>query len=368
MLPSVVATPVDSKDTPPSLTPELTAESQHIHLQLYEGTLEIYRERETRKLRIADITELTRSADQTIHLRYNTSSISSPPLCYQFHGPQLADTFQQYVEYWQDSGSVLQKAFDLIDQHKQGFITPDSLLEVMHRQGLVSLLPDTPFNSIQDVHQMLTLTTPPERIRDTSTFDYIDFFQVFLDIPMHSLYGCLVEWKAQAQTQTQEKVQSQIQLSTELASPCPPPPLPPQIATRAVSQAETVSYTLLPGETVANMVNDVKWYLGGTTATVASAMSTLATTHRGIPNGQQTLTSVLPKEGVFCPPFLFGRMVITNYRVMLLARRCVVEEDGTKNRYGIPTYFHRMEIPLCCMAQITLTSLSKQAFGYPFNR
>jgi len=349
LLPSVVAHKPTSP-RPSSPPTECIEEQQYIHVNLYDGTLDIYRKKETRIIRIEDIVDLKRNSRNRVHL--TLGSMNTRPLCYQFQGHLLADTFQQYVEFWQDSGSVIQKAFDMIDQTKSGVISPQRLKEVMCQQDVVSLLnnagssnaPNSLIESTQCVvEKMLTLQAPAGRRDDGSEFDFEDFFHLFLDIPMFSLFSCLSEWM----NQSLDKI-----TTTETSLPPPPvlsdPPMTPP----------PLDLSLLSGETIANVIHNVKWYIGATASSIASTHQTLSS-KRNL-NGKQNITSLYPKEGVFTVPSMFGALVITNYRVILLARN---QDDRKFNRYGLPAYFNRMDIPLSTMAQITLNPTTNGSFG-----
>jgi hypothetical protein len=344
LLPCVVAQRPTSPTTRSSPV-EYVEEKQYMHINLYDGVLEIYRDKENRIFRIEDMVELKRSSHSRVHMRFG--SLNATPLFYQFHTNMIADTFQQYLEYWQDSGPVVRKAFDMIDTRRSGIISPKCLTEVMYQQDVASLLTSSPDTTDSTgatrslVTKMLSMQFPQERNAAVEVFDFEDFFQLFLDIPMHSLFGCLSEWIYRSCDHVSHHWLSLPKPFLQRESSSPP-----------------LDFSLLPGETVANVVHNTKWYLGGSQSSVASTHQALS--NKSNPRGKQSITSIFPKEGLFTTPFMFGAMVITNYRVLLLARS---PGDRRFNRYGVPSYFNKMDIPLSTVAQITLNSANTSSFG-----
>ena len=322
-----------------------TEEEQYLHLNYYNGTLEIYRENEIKTLKLYDITLMERSSDNKFHLQCGSSK--APPMLYQFHGPLLADTFQQYVEYWQDSGIVIQRAFDMLDKKGKGIVTTENLTEILYHQEVASQpdhdITETSSDNALIVQRMLSMNTPAGRTTDV--FDYADFFHIFLDIPMFSLYSCLIEWKSQCNGI----------LPGQLSSF--------KLTSKIKLQSNSADYKLLPGEVLANIIENVKWYIGGTMSSITSVFKKLCNSEYNT-NETQNVSFSYPKEGLFAPPFIFGTLVITNYRILMVARRCI---DRADCRYGIPHYFNRLDIPLSCVALITLASPSNKPFRSQLN-
>jgi hypothetical protein len=91
----------------------------------------------------------------------------------------------------------------------------------------------------------------------------------------------------------------------------------------------------LPGESVANVIPRVKWYVGA------------AGYGSGGLRGSQDVPSF--------HPFVFGSMTITNYRIALASSR---KHSTTSCKYHVPPFFDLMTIPLNTVHKLALITSS----------
>lgn len=350
-----------------------------VHLDLYKGIVRIYDGSRKQKFKCTDLINLIRGSECTIQME-SKKSLATGPKIFRFAVRELAYQFQQYIEYIQDCGDVLRRAFNDIDRSRIGEINASSLAAAMSTQ-------DIDFTDA-DLESMLRLSAQ-------SRFDFSDFFHVLLGIPVYSLYTCLAEWIHKAQTSSQIHVPSEecdghdtlkseqikglesdsvelrsdgmtnvhfgdknaessalsevISFSDEPEAKAVNSSSPVASSSRpnarrfmsAPSESDVAEITVgtVPGETVANVIPRVKWYIGA--AGYGSS---------GL-RGSQDVPSY--------HPFVFGSMTITNYRITLASAR---KHATTSCKYHVPPFFDLMSIPLNTVHKLTLitSSVSQQ--------
>mmetsp|Transcript_5160 Transcript_5160/g.7900 ORF Transcript_5160/g.7900 Transcript_5160/m.7900 type:complete len:898 (+) Transcript_5160:232-2925(+) len=310
-----------------------------IHLELYTGVVRMYMGRKKKRMKCTDLVNLIRGSECTVQMM-SRRALSLGVKAYRFAGRELAYQFQQYVEYMQDCGPVVRAAFDAIDRKNTGVITSTTLSQALSSQ-------DISYTS-QTVDTMLAMSAQKR-------FDFSDFFHVLLGTHVYSLYSCLVSWMHKSEqliTEPQE-LESPLRMPSDISDVTLPEapseyrkesennsdgvPVQPNIlplsspAERDVSEGDL---PLLPGESVANTIPRVKWYLG------ASAMAS---------SGIRNNPDVPPHF-----PFSVGTMTLTNYRIALIC----TQRRHDSSKYHLPPFFNLITIPLNTVHKMALITSS----------
>ena len=359
-----------------SLVGEETTADVTLHVDLYNGIVRMYNGERRQKYKCVDLVNVIRGSECTIQVD-NRKSLGSGPKVFRFAGRELAYQFQQYVEYIQDCGDVLRQAYNQIDRGGSGAISTAALAWALSSQDI----------DVTDgvIDRMLQLSAQ-------NRFDFSDFFHVLLGTPVYSLHSCLTEWIQKAYQVTEivvppedssdlqpsiiapavscdstmaeerggevplceerpgrDKLQDVISFSDDEVPlpPSPPSPLssssrerqavPKTASAPGEREVSVESLSCLPGESAANIIPRVKWYTG------AACFG---------PSGLRGNQDIPPSH-----PFMFGTMVVSNYRIALVSSRSRKAPTMSSKHY-VPPFFDLVTIPLNTVYKLLLIASS----------
>ena len=336
-----------SSPSPSSSETDVSSEQLYLHVDLFGGILEVFRERDSKKVSLNEVFDIRRCAADELQLQIQVFQPTA--LCYRFSNSQDCEAFQRYLEYWHDSGDVLKRTFEIIS-NDQDVVDKERLVEVLYSQGLVvcpTTIESTAPSAEDLAEQMIS------HITAESAVDFFSYFHLFFDTPMHSLFSCLSEWKYLSKhcnaktTSSNDDCNQNKSTTTSMFSPS---------LSSSLLESE-VECNLLPGETLVTLVNSAKWYIGGRADAVLTASRHLAADN---PKGHQAITSLFPSVGLFSLPFLNGSVVITNYRLILVSKR---KGCRWESRYGFPSYFNRIHVPLNSISSVGVVDGSRYLYN-----
>lgn len=272
-------------------------QSLYIHIDLYSNSIRQYIGKRCKHYRCEDIQSLNyRVHDRTCFFdvkRSNDSNIIHKK--FVFENGNDGERFKQYIDFLKDYGYIIRVAFDYIDRKSTRILSCQSLQAALSSLDIQS--------SVELVQSMLRLDGG-----DGISYDYHNFFHLFMNSKVYNVRDCLLEWIHQTVLPVDNSKESTMLFH------------------------DNINIELLPGEILSTYFTNIRWSTG------CSKSSGFILYYKGI-------------------------LHVTNYRLILTSSAFEMSDANSLSshddrifysRYEIPKFFRKFSIPLSSIYRLSL--------------